>query len=182
MIITRLEDPAQLANFNCGLAPMDEYIHKELTDSLFSHYCEAYIGVDEQGEVEAFFALSCDSLDLDEEDKEDLMSSDAMPDISDEYQDIFFNKFHYPAIEIKYLAVRTSSQKQGVGSAIVEAIADKVRNESIAGCMFLSVEALKTPEYTAVPFYDKCNFSACEFPDPNKQTLRMYRTLYPNKS
>ncbi|WP_158098128.1 hypothetical protein [Bacteroides sp. An269] len=51
----------------------------------------------------------------------------------------------------------------------------------MAGCQFLTVEALNVQGHNAVTFYSKCGFSPSEYPNPNKGTLRMFRTLYPEK-
>ena len=88
-------------------------------------------------------------------------------------------KKHYPALEISYLAVDKKYQKQGIGEYIVEQIVWKAQAQSFAGCQFITVEALKLKDYSAVAFYDKCHFSSCEYPKPNKDTLRMFRTLFP---
>ena len=45
--------------------------------------------------------------------------------------------------------------------------------------MFLTVEAYIEQDYSAVPFYYKCRFEPCEYKKPNKETLRMFRALYP---
>ena len=94
-------------------------------------------------------------------------------------KDVFLNKSHYPALEIAYLAVAKNLRYKGLGRIIIESIVQKAQEQELAGCQFLTVEALNTNEYSAVGFYNKCNFSACELPDPNKGTLRMFRTLYP---
>ena len=132
--------------------------------------------------VVALFALSFDSLDLDTDDKDEMMAGTSLtsiPQISNEYEDIFLNKPHYPALDIAYLAVKQDMQGQGIGQLIIEAIHQRAQQQDFAGCQFLTVEALKIPGYSAVRFYEKCGFSPCEYPNPNKNTLRMYRTLYP---
>ncbi len=63
--------------------------------------------------------------------------------------------------------------------AIVNAIADMAQKQKMAGCMFLTVEAYIEKDYSAVPFYNVCGFEPCEYRNPNKETLRMYKTLYP---
>ena len=65
-----------------------------------------------------------------------------------------------------------------VGYAIIQQIADDVRNQTYAGCQFIAVEALPTSEYSAVGFYSRCGFTPNEVKNPNKDTLRMYRTLF----
>ena len=38
--------------------------------------------------------------------------------------------------------------------------------------------ALVTNEYSAIGFYQRCGFTANEVRKPDKDTLRMFRTLY----
>lgn len=132
--------------------------------SVENHYCSAY-----------------DSLDLDTEDKEELesgISPTGSPDIDWNYKDTFYAKPRYPALDIAYLAVQKQWRGRGVGNLLIDTIAQQARNQSFAGCQFLTVEALATSEYSAVGFYSRCGFTANEVKNPNKDTLRMYRTLY----
>jgi ribosomal protein S18 acetylase RimI-like enzyme len=54
----------------------------------------------------------------------------------------------------------------------------EARDQTFAGCQFLTVEAYATKEYSAVGFYERCGFTAAEVKRPYKDTLRMYMTLY----
>lgn len=128
-----------------------------------------------------FYALNFDSLDLDEDDKMDSksgISSAETPNIDEEYEDMFWNKQHYPAMEISYLAVNQEHRHQGHGKAMIQDIIERVRRQTLAGCQFLTVHALSTQSYSSVDFYNKQGFSPCEYPNPAKDTCRMYRYLY----
>lgn len=181
--ISKLDDVRCLTGFRCGIAEMDVFIQEGLGVSVSHHYCRAYkvrLGV----HVIALFALSFDSLNLDIDDKSDMIAGYGIsqpPLLADDYKDIFFNKPHYPALEITYLAVDETFSRNGLGRIIVEAIMEKAQRQDLAGCQFLTVEALHTKDYSAVGFYEKCGFSPCEYPNPNKDTLRMFRTLYPER-
>lgn len=184
LVIAELKDTSVLRDFYCGVEPMDQFIHDGLQLSITNHYCCAYtVKLGEAGEaVDAIFALNFDSLDLDMDDKDEMMdgsSSADKPLLTDDYKEIFLNKLHYPALEISYLAVRQDSQKSGLGCTIIEFIIKRAQEQAFAGCQFLTVEALATSSYSSVGFYGGCHFSPCEYPNPNKGTLRMYRTLYP---
>lgn len=181
--IELLKDTQSLRNFRCGVKAMDCFIQDGLYLSVLHHYCQAYI-VKLKKDIIALFALSFDSLDLDEEDKDDLMTGISVADtplLTDNYKDIFLSKPHYLALEIAYLAVDEHYSHQGWGRIIIEAIADKAQTQEMAGCQFLTVEALNIQNHNAVTFYSKCGFSPSEYPNPNKGTLRMFRTLYPVK-
>ena len=184
LVITELRDTSVLKDFYCGVKPMDQFIHDGLQLSITNHYCCAYtVKLGEAGEaIDAIFALNFDSLDLDMDDKDEMMegsSSTDKPLLTDDYKEIFLNKLHYPALEISYLAVRQDLQKSGLGRTIIEFIIKRAQEQAFAGCQFLTVEALATSSYSSVGFYEGCHFSPCEYPNPNKGTLRMYRTLYP---
>lgn len=183
-VIEHLKETTCLHKFRCGVPAMDRFIQDGLNLSIDNHYCEAYIVKDiRANNIIALFALSFDSLDLDIDDKTDMMSGLSTTDtplLTDNYKDVFLNKSRYPALEIAYLAVSESyGHNKGLGSSIIEAIIDRTQQQDFAGCQFVTVEALNTKEHNAVGFYIKCGFSPCEFPDPNKGTLRMFRTLYP---
>jgi len=100
------------------------------------------------------------------------------PNLDSHYEGTFYAKPRYPALDIAYLAVQEKYRGRGIGTAIIEQIAEDARSQSFAGCQFLTVEALVTKEYSAVGFYDRCGFSANELRKPYKDTIRMFRTLY----
>lgn len=175
-----LEDFYCLNTFSSGIEAMDTFIRSDFRLSVENHYCSAYI-VKHQEDIVAVFALSFDSLDLDTDDKEELqtgMSSTGSPDIDWNYKDTFYAKPRYPALDIAYLAVQEQWRGRGVGSLLLDTIAEQARNQSFAGCQFLTVEALATSEYSAVGFYSRCGFTPNELKKPYKDTLRMFRTLY----
>ena len=183
-IFENLKDTSILKDFQCGISSMDAFIQDGLDLSIQNHYCNAYIVRENRKDAEilALFALSFDSLDIDVDDKSEMLSgvsNAGIPQLTDNYKDVFLNKSHYPALEIAYLAVTKNMRYNGLGRIIIESIVQRAQEQELAGCQFLTVEALNADEYSAVGFYDKCNFSACELPDPNKGTLRMFRTLYP---
>lgn len=180
--IKPLSDFKQLENFNCGNELMDNFIHGRFRDSVENHYCKAYVLINVRTEeVLALFALNFDSLDLNSDDKEELrdgISSTGIPNISVDYSDTFYAKPRYPALEITYLAVNKKWRGKHIGRALVEEIADRAREQSFAGCQFLTVEALMTDDYKAAPFYSKCGFTLAEIKKPYKDTVRMFMTLY----
>ena len=178
--IKPLEDFHCLKLFFTGVESMDNFIHNDFRMSVENHYCNAYV-VKYQEEIVALFALSFDSLDLDIDDKEELetgISSTGTPDVDWNYKETFYAKPRYPALDIAYLAVQEKWRGRGVGSLLIDTIAEQARNQNFAGCQFLTVEALATKEYSAVGFYSRCGFTANEVRKPYKDTLRMYCTLY----
>ena len=181
LTIRQIEDAVSLENFHCGIKAMDDFIHSSLNDSIRNHYCNTY-SVHLGSELVAMFALSFDSLELDSDSLEEMaegVNTSNKPDLSKGYVETFLSKHHYPALEIAYLAVEERFRRQGMGKSIVNAIADMAQKQNMAGCMFLTVEAYIEKDYSAVPFYYSCRFEPCEFKKPNKETLRMFRAIYP---
>lgn len=178
--IRPLTDVSELRDFHCGIQAMDDFIHSGLEESMKNHYCNTY-SVHYGTELVAMFALSFDSLELDSDSIEEMSEGLTVnkPEMSKGYVETFLSKHHYPALEIAYLAVEEKYRRQGMGKSIVNAIADMAQKQNMAGCMFLTVEAYIEKEYSAVPFYYSCRFEPCEFKKPNKETLRMFRAIFP---
>ena len=180
IVIEPLTDFHCLESFCSGVEAMDVFIRGGFRLSVDNHYCSAYI-VKLKEELVGIFALSFDSLDLDAEDREELqsgVSSTGIPSVDINYKDTFYAKPRYPALDIAYLAIQEKWRGIGIGSFLVDEIADRARTQTFAGCQFLTVEALATKEYSAVGFYERCGFTANEVRKPYKDTLRMYRTLF----
>ena len=106
------------------------------------------------------------------------ISSVGIPDFDFDYQETFYSKPRYPALDIAYLAVQKKWRGKHIGDFLIKKIADLARTQTLAGCQFLTVEALATKEYSAVGFYDKCGFTPNELKKPYKDTIRMYMPLY----
>lgn len=175
-----LTDFQCLNTFTSGVESMDIFIRGDFRLSVENHYCQAYV-VKFEEEIVAIFALSFDSLDLDSDDKEELQSgfsSTALPDVDSDYQETFYAKPRYPAMDIAYLAIQKKWRGKHIGDFLIKQIADLARRQTLAGCQFLTVEALATKEYSAVGFYERCGFAPNEIKKPYKDTLRMYMTLY----
>ena len=175
-----LEDFSCLSEFCSGVDAMDNFIQGDFRLSVENHFCVPY-ATWYQGELVAIFALSFDSLDLDSDDKEELKSGISMtgiPNVDWNYEESFYSKPRYPALDIAYLAVQKKWRGMGIGDFIIKEIAIQARSQTFAGCQFLTVEALATKEYSAVGFYEHCGFTANEVKKPYKDTLRMFRTLF----
>lgn len=181
LLIESVNSAAEFKDFCCGIDEMDEFIHNGLDLSVESCFCKLY-KVSKDKEIVALLALSFDSLSLDPDDKSDLKSGGTMA-LNTSYKDTFWNKMHYPALEIAYLAVRKDYRGKSIGSTLIKEIFRKASEQDIAGCQFLTVEALNDSkedghQYSAVPFYSKNYFYSCEAPSSSKKTIRMFRPLY----
>lgn len=167
-------DASILSGFTCGLQKMDTFIHHHLQSYLDKYTCSAYCLCNEEEEVVAFFIIRHDTLAVfDEDASEDhktIYDTDLPPVIP-------INE--YPSVEIEYLAVAARYQRQGIGRICMQQIinlADEVCQR--LKIEFITVDAYKSEEYSAIPFYEKCKFSALENPNPTKDTLRMYRPIW----
>jgi GNAT superfamily N-acetyltransferase len=179
-----LKDFEILHDFHSGVESMDHFIRGDFRLSVENHFCQAY-SVTHEEELVAVFALSFDSLDLDADDKEELQTGISMagtPDVARNYEETFYAKPRYPAMDIAYLAVQQKWRGKHIGDFLVKQIKDLARRQTLAGCQFLTVEALATKEHSAVGFYERCGFTANEVKKPYKDTLRMYMTLFEKES
>lgn len=171
-----------LDGFYCGVAEMDDFLHRSngFDMSVKNHFCKAFIVREDDAEVVAVFALSFDSVSFDEENIEDLFSGalGSTPNIDSEYKENFISKLHHPALEITYLAVRESKRKKGIGSTLIDKIANAVQRQPLAGCQFISVAAYHKDGYSAVNFYHKCQFSVLDTKSDKPESTRMFRILY----
>ena len=177
LVFERIDDASVLSNFYCGIDEMDEFIHNKLQDYLKKAGCDTYT-IKQGDEIVAMLSLGEDTLSLDDDDKDDMRSGFVpKPNIALDNKDFFAEK-DFPAIEIAYLAVKKQKRKQGIGEYIISQVEKKAQRDN-PECEFLTVEAYKTKKYSAVGFYNKCDFTPAEQPQSYKDTLRMYKVLHP---
>ena len=171
---TSFNDASILSDFTCGLQKMDTFIHHHLQSYLDKYPCSAYCLCNEEEKIIAFFVIRYDTLVVFDEE-----SSDDHKIIYDTELPTAIPVNEYPSIEIEYLAVAKNFQRQGIGRICMQQIinlADEVCQR--LKIEFITVDAFKSDGYSAIPFYEKCHFSALEYPDPTKDTLRMYRPIW----
>ena len=181
LLIEPLEDYQELTSFVSGIKQMDDFIHEYLGECDASHYCQTYaVRSPKTNNMLAIFSLSFDSIKLDEDDFEDMRIGAAgtgKPTVDDWFRERFEEKAIYPALEIAYLAVSQESQHLHLGSEILSQIEYMAKMQKMAGCVFLTVNALHTPSYSAVPFYEKNQFAKLTVL-PQSDVWPMYKTLW----
>ena len=156
---------------------MDDFIHERLQEYLTRTGCDAYTVMLGE-EIVAMLSLGDDTLTLDEDDKDDMKSGFIpKPNIALENQEYLLEN-EFPAVEITYLAVDKKWRGQGIGEYIISQVESKVQNER-PECEFITVEAYIKDGYSAVGFYNRCDFTPAEPPMGYKDTLRMYKVLHP---
>ena len=194
--IRRADDISALLDFRCGVKSMDDFIHDHengLAKFIKLRLSNLWI-VFEGDKAVAFFALSKDALILNTEDRRTIEKDKekAQALAAPEDADILWEKEKYPAIEIDYLAVcqeKREALEEHLGTAIIQKIAQFAAKDKLSATMFLTVEALDTKEYSAVKFYQNCDF---EFSDVAQKkynhealfgnqptTRRMYKLIIP---
>lgn len=180
-VIEKLDDFDRLRNFFCGVPQMDDFIHGNLKRCNDNHYCTTFVVTEGQSkDVVALFALSFDSVNLDSDDFEDIhtgTSGTDLMDVDDVFREDFEQKYTYPALEIAYIAVRKDRRGENIGIDLVNEIAEWAKKQDMAGCVFLTVNALHTKEYSAVRFYEKCKFAKLT-PVPQMDVWPMFKTLW----
>lgn len=174
--LSRLEDSDfnDLADFSCGVDKIDDFFHDEAALCSKYHYLIPYkCKLSKTGEIIGAFTLANDLLALEEDDKIDF------PSMNPEYNWIFKRQRSYPAINIGHLAVKTEYQSKGLGKIIVDFVAATFANQPLAGCQFVTVDALKNPR--TLDFYQlKLGFEFLTFRDADSShhTRRMYLDIF----
>ena len=130
--------------------------------------------------IAALFSLSFDSVNLNSDDFEDLSIGAAGTDdlaVDETFRNTFEKKYSYPALEITYFAIDKNYRGQGLGRELIEVIVERAKTQDVAACLFLTVNALHTKEYSAVGFYEKCKFAKLS-PVPHMDVWPMYKTIW----
>jgi predicted GNAT family N-acyltransferase len=79
----------------------------------------------------------------------------------------------YPALKICRLATSKSCRGEGIGSMMIQTIIASYRNDSKAGCRFITVDAYAD----ALPFYYKQGFIPLSKTDEGADTRLLYFDL-----
>lgn len=179
--VDRIADFSVLENFECGVAQMDNFIHGNLKFCDANHYCSTFVVRDSSNDsIAALFSLSFDSVNLDTDDFEDLSIGAAGTDdveVDETFRSTFEEKYSYPALEITYFAIDKNYRGQGLGRELIDVIVERAKTQDVAACLFLTVNALHTKEYSAVGFYEKCRFAKLS-PVPQMDVWPMYKTIW----
>ena len=119
LIIEVADEYESLKSFESGNAQMDIFIHEYLSACSRSHFCVTYyVRFEPKGEVVALFSLSNDSVDLNEDDFDDMRIGAAgteFPLVEADFRERFEQKCTYPCLEITYLAVSKRYQNFKIG-------------------------------------------------------------------
>lgn len=168
-------DYNNLSAFSCGDNELDNFFQHEVKECVKRHYLSAYCAVLHSGEIIAAFTLMNDALMLLGETEKDDFINDLCFEIEEDAIEFFNRQTSYPAINIGHLGTCIKYQSNGVGTAIIDLIADTFRNLKQSGCQFMTVDALRNDR--TLKFYRSCGFSFQTNKDFYSSTRRMYRIL-----
>lgn len=168
-------DFEKMSAFSCGDDILDHFFQQEIKECVRRHYLSAYCAVLPSGEIVAAFTLMNDALMLiGATEKEDFIE-DLKLEIEDEAIEFFNRQTSYPAVNIGHLGTIIEYQSKGIGTAIIDFVADTFYNLRHSGCQFLTVDALSNQR--TIKFYMSCGFAFQTNKDINSSTRRMYYIL-----
>ena len=135
-------DYMNMSAFSCGVELLDKFFHYEIKECVNHHYLSAYCAFLDSKEIVAVFTLMNDALMIvSHTEKEDFID-DMRLDTSSDIVDFFKRQSSYPAINIGHLGISVNHQRNGIGSAIIDLVADTFSNYSQAGCQFITLSLI----------------------------------------
>lgn len=165
--IDRMEENEVIESFNCGDADLNDFILQEAPLYRNALLAVSYVAKIED-EAIAYFSLANDRISLgDFEDKTE------------------FNRFRkhrfknekrlksYPAVKVGRFAVSCDYRGSGIGTILMDFIKDYFITNNKTGCRFITVDAY----LSAIPFYEKNNFSPLLPNDNDKHTRLLFYDL-----
>ncbi len=168
-------DYENMSAFSCSVKALDDFFHFEVKECVRRRYLSAYTVFLDSGEIVAAFTLMNDALMIGSQtEKEDFI--DDLKLETDEDVVAFLNRqSSYPAINIGHLGILECYQSMGIGSMIIDLVADTYAKHRQSGCQFITVDALNNGRTTK--FYRKNSFGFQTNRDSTSPTRRMYRIL-----
>jgi GNAT superfamily N-acetyltransferase len=170
LLLDRHSSAEALASFECGIKEMDNFIHHSLAQFLFDHKNQLFIVRDMNETIVAMFVLSEGFFFDDNNAFEDMPAYGKPFAILDKRTGTTKFAKRYSTVEIEYLAVNKDLRNAHIGTSIIRTIANLAKSQNT---QFITVDAYCTIHYSAVPFYEKCNFKILENQDRTYDTVRM---------
>lgn len=168
-------DYENMSAFSCGVKKLDDFFHFEVKECVQRHYLSAYSVFIESGEIVAAFTLMNDALMINSQDEKDDFIEDLKLETDEDIVTFLNRQSSYPAINIGHLGTLEKYQGMGIGSMIIDLVADTYTKLKQSGCQFITVDALNNDRTTK--FYCKNYFGFQTNSDSTSQTRRMYRIL-----
>lgn len=174
--LIRSTDYSKLADFTCGEPMLDHFFHHEVEECVNYHYLSAYIATTmSSDEIIAVFTLMNDALMIESQSAKEDFIGDIRFEKTENIVEFFNLQTSYPAINIGHLGVSTKYQRLKIGKAILDLVAATYYSHTVAGCQFVTVDALNNNN--TIKFYLQNNFFFQTTKDQYSPTRRMYRIL-----
>ena len=168
-------DFKKMSAVSCHVETLDHFFRHEVKNCVSHKYLAAYCARSFTGEIIAAFTLMNDSLMIISENEKSDFINDLFFETKTETVDFLKKQTAYPAINIGHLGTAILYQGQGIGTAIIDLVAETYANYRQAGCQFITVDALNNPR--TIRFYQSNGFSFQTNKDFYSPTRRMYRIL-----
>lgn len=126
-------------------------------------------------EIVATFTLMNDSLMISDQIEKEEFIDDLKFEVDADIVEFFNRQSSYPAINIGHLGTSVKYQSKGIGTTIIDLVADTFLKYCQAGCQFITVDALNNNR--SLRFYQSNGFCFQTNKDFYSQTRRMYRVL-----
>lgn len=169
------EDFEKLSDFSCGIIELDNFFRLEVRECVKYHYLSAYCAFLNNGYIIAAFTLMNDALMITNPYEKEEFIDDLQFETSKDIIDFFSRQTSFPAVNIGHLGIVTEYQGHGIGSAIIDLVAETFSNDKRSGCQFITVDSLNNIRTNN--FYCKNSFFFQTNKDSAKPTRRMYRIL-----
>ena len=167
--IRRLGPGDRVATFDCGDGDLNEFLINDAPLYYNVRLATTYVLEDgARGEALGYFSLAHDRISL-----TDFPSNSAYNRFRKQYfaQGKMFKS--YPALKICRLATSNQVRGLGIGTMLLDTIANSYRGDNKAGCRFLTVDAYAD----AIPFYIKYGFAPLSKADEGADTRLLYFDL-----
>ena len=167
--LRRLGENDKVAAFDCGDEDLNDFILTDASLYFKVRLATSYVLEDnENGNVIGYFSLAHDRISL-----TDFPSNSAYNRFRKQFfaQGKMFKS--YPALKICRLATDKNYRGEGFGSMIIKMIIASYRQDSKAGCRFITVDAYRE----ALPFYYKLGFIPLSKEDEDSETRLLYFDL-----
>ena len=161
--------------FLVGVKELDDFFHNEFRECVQRRYLSAYCVFIDSGEIIAAFTLMNDALMIGSKTEKDDFIEDLKFETDEDIVTFMNRQSSYPAINIGHLVTLKKYQGMGIGSMIIDFVADTFAKYRQSGCQFITVDALNN--YRTTKFYSENYFGFQTNRDSTFPTRRMYRIL-----
>lgn len=168
-------DCENMSVFSCGVDELDHFFRHEVQECVKRHYLSAYCAILSSGDIVAAFTLMNDALMIPSQTEKEDFIEDLKFEVDTDIIRFFNRQSSYPAINIGHLGTSVNYQSKGIGTAIIDLVADTFAKYRQAGCQFITVDALNNSR--SIKFYQINGFTPQTNKDICSATRRMYRIL-----